>query len=55
MSVRVAYSVAEGVNEAVISTPVQVFAGPYGSTMHRDKHLGVGPLDCLLIVFETSQ
>lgn len=41
-SVQVAYSVSEGVNEAVVSTHVQVFVGPYGSAAHRDKHLGVG-------------
>lgn len=55
MFVRVAYSVAEGVNETVVSTREQVFVGPYGSPTHGDKHLGVRLLDCLLIVFVISQ
>ena len=55
ISVQVAYSVSEGVNEAVVSTHAQLFVGPYGSATHRDKHLGVGQLYCLLIVSETSQ
>lgn len=44
ISAQVAYSVSEGVNEAVVSTRVQVFVRPYGSAAHRDKHLGVGQL-----------
>lgn len=46
MSARVAYGATEGVNEAVVSTRVQVFVGPYGSTTRRDKHLGAGPSGC---------
>ena len=53
ISAQVANSVSEGVNEAVVSTHVQVFVGPYGSATHRDKHLGVGQLYCLSIVFES--